>query len=147
MPGPEQVKIERAAKALSRLSGVHGLEGGVLVFLPDWRAHWCKLGGEPGGIGDVEARVPPPSAYGSQEELLEACRLELDEALYARSSRVARTLPDWFELTKERGDDPSRLFEMVDWLSDDVEAGEWRERLEREWPRDDDSPSGLHLLQ
>jgi hypothetical protein len=87
-------------------------------------------------LGDVEVSVPPPSAFASREELVDACRLEIWDGLYRRGDSMKAQLPQWFGLFRDRDnpEDPAVLRNMTGWLWDEEAEREWRERIDDQWP-------------
>lgn len=133
MTKPSEEVQERAAQRLALMAEA-GLEGGHVLFRgdelervewfkPTWRIDFSTL-------GDVEVCVPPPSAFASREELVDACRLEIWDGLYRRGVSMKAQLPGWFENVR----DPATLRNMAGWLWDEEAEQEWRERIDAEWP-------------
>ena len=139
MRWPTDEELDRAADVLATLAGIPGLEGGIAMFRGDLeRVRWYEVTEDTDCLNGIRTHVPPASAYDSHNELLEACRFEIREGFWDRQDAVRKVLPVWFEMAKERpdapGPGPSRLRQLVSYLEEDVERGEWQARLDAEWP-------------
>lgn len=138
-PTPEQ--IEQAAESLCRMAEIPGLDRGRAVFkAPDLRrVEWYSPLWRISGLDDypfgVVAHIPHGPSYDSRGELFEACKWEIDDALWLRKYMVEAALPGLFEVMRERG--PSPIGMQPDDLrqyADVIDDKRWRERIDNEWP-------------
>jgi hypothetical protein len=140
MSEPSKQAQERAVERLALMAEV-GLAGGHALFRGDEldRVEWFKLswGIDHRHPGDVDVPVPPPSAFEDREELIDACRAELWDALHNRGDMYQAELPGMFEFFQESKDDPKydsaeilrRMKAMAGWLHDDAAERDWKARL------------------
>jgi hypothetical protein len=140
MPDPSKAAQENAAKRLAHMAHA-GLAGGRALFRGDEleRVEWFKTTWRTDfrRSGDLEVSVPPPFAFESEEELLDACRVEIEDALYNRGDLYKAEMAGLFEFYRRSHDDPKydsaeimrRLQSMAGWLHDDEAERDWRARL------------------
>jgi hypothetical protein len=72
-------------------------------------------------------RVPPPSAYDTEDELLRACNWEISEALYNRGDMAQRNLACFYFEGVDGFRDMARS--EVEWVYDSVARDHWNVRL------------------
>jgi hypothetical protein len=128
---PTEAERKRAAERLAQLARMPGLEGGTVTFFGDdldrlvWTRPWESFSS---GFDSIEVRVPPASAYSSDEELMEACCWEISEAILNRGDQALHVLVAVY-LDGVGSNYRKRARSELAWINDNVARVDWEKRL------------------